>query len=124
MKRQQLIKLLLSNFHLDTVERAEFAENPIQLIEVIGVVKEILQYKRFLPESASIWTDGNPVFEGYFIEKTCDNCFKLHWQRQQINNPFQLAEKDEQFYDSLEAVVDDFIKKEFNYSIDGMMIIK
>jgi hypothetical protein len=112
----------LTTFHLNAVERQEFKNTPVNIKEVKDIIREDLDDKKVFPETASIWKDGQAVFEGYFLEKTEDNKYKLHWQRHQALNPFQHADSMIEDYDDFEKLISDYIKKEYNYNIDGITI--
>ena len=120
--RQQLIRKLLTTFHLNMGDRQEFENNPVDIKEVKDIIRQDLEDKKVFPDTASIWKDGQTAFEGYFLERTGNNKYKLHWQRHQALNPFQLADSQVIDYDDFEKLVDDYIKREYNYSIDGLSI--
>jgi hypothetical protein len=117
--RQQLIKRLLTTFHLNVVDRQIFKDQPITLTEIRDYIKLELIEKNIFPISA---TDTKSVFEGHFIEKVSDKEFKLHWQRHQATNPFQLAERNVLIYTGLDKLVHDYIDKEYKFNIDGLTI--
>jgi len=57
----------------------------------------------FYPIEASIWQPGNAVYEGIFIQKVNGKRFVVHAQRHYATDPFQLAEKAEWVFYSLEG---------------------
>ena len=120
--RQELIKRLLNTLHLNVIDRQEFKSRSITLNEVKEAIRLGLNSKNFFPENASLWTDGNAVFEGHFIEKVGDNEFILHCQRGYAVDPYHLAESIKFNYTDFSKLTYDFIKREFNFNIDGLSI--
>lgn len=120
--RQELIKRLLNTLHLNVIERQEFKSRPITLNEVQEAIRLDLTRRNFFPENASLWTEGTAVFEGHFIEKVRDNEFILHCQRSYAVDPNHLAESIKFNYTDFMKLTYDFIKKQFNFNIDGLPI--
>lgn len=122
--RQQLIRRLLTSLHLNMLDRKEFIEKAIKLNEIKLIIQQDLEDKKVFPSDATIWEEGQPVFEGHFLKKTTDNKYKLYWQRHQAENPYKLAESHEEDYNDFDKIVDDYIKREYNYNIDGLKIMR
>jgi len=122
--RQELIKILLTDFHLNSIDRQVFKNSPIQLKEILDTIEIELRNKNIFPGKATLWKKGEPVFEGFFIEKINENKFKLHAQRHYATDPFTLAESNEQEFLNFEKLVEEYIKREYKFIIDGLKIEK
>lgn len=122
MNRNEVIEKLLEELHISSLERSIFQEVPLTIGEIEEVIKLKLEGRSVFPSNASIWTEGNAVFEGYFIQRL-DKGYKLHWQRHQAINPFLLTERNADEFDSLTKVVCNYIKREYNFSIDGVEVL-
>lgn len=120
--RHQLIKKLLTTLHLNVVDRQIFKDNPIDIKEVKAIIFQSLCDTKMFPPGTSVWSKGQPVYEGYFIERVSDGNYILHVQRSYPIHPFVLAEKQEHVFDNFDKLVDVYIKGEYNYTIDGLTI--
>jgi hypothetical protein len=122
LSRKKAIDKLLNEFHLNVLERKQFEEQPIHLTEVRNLIREQLQIGKTFPKNATVWHEGQPVFEGYFLESKGNEVFILHAQRAQPLSPFQLAEAKETVFESLDKLIDEYLRLEHHYSIDGVRI--
>ena len=120
--RQQLIKRLLTTYHLNVVDRQIFKDNLIDINEVKDIIRQSLTDNKIFPPTCYIWTKGQPVCEGYFIESVDVGKYELHWRRQETMAPAILAEKSEMDYNDFDMLVEHYMELEYNYNIDGLEI--
>lgn len=123
-QRKELVKRLLSDFHLNVMDRSGFKDQPLTTNEIEDLIESELKTTNIFPSKASKWTTGNHVFEGYFIEKLSDGKYKLHFQRHFATDPFQLAEKQEEIFISLDEITKEYLRREYNYNIDGLIVVE
>jgi hypothetical protein len=70
-------------------------------------IQEYLKKYQYYPANARVWSEGEAVYEGSFIERETSNYkYIVHWQRHYALNPFQLAETTKWEYTSLRDAVD------------------
>jgi hypothetical protein len=71
--------------------------------ETIRTIEQHLLANSIFPPEAEIWKPRNAVYEGVFIQKIDARQYIVHSQRHMALDPFQLAEKANWLFDSLEG---------------------
>jgi len=118
-RREELILRLLTQYYLNVADQAEFGSNTIVLAELARVVTKSLETNDFFPPTAKPWEQGEPCYEGAFLEKQGDHRFRVHHQRSYADNPGVCAERTSRDYDDFDSALRAFLHAEWRGAFDG-----
>jgi hypothetical protein len=117
MPRTELVRKLVSRFHVNVSERRELGGR-VQRSEVVEAILAILNEVGFYPPYVRPWKPGQPAYEGTVLERLPSGGFRAHLQR---ISPLGLVTgiylKD---YTDGFVAVGELIDREFSNGFDGI----
>ncbi|MBF0315108.1 MAG: hypothetical protein HQK52_16915 [Oligoflexia bacterium] len=123
MDRKELIKKLLSTFHLNVNERKLLNPSYIEFKELTSAIEIILQEEGFFPVQAKPdKSSGGAFYEGAYIEKIDNEFSNLIWSRNHPLNPCKIAERNEEKLATKETIKKIIVS--FGSEFDGIKIMQ
>ncbi len=118
MSRSELLRKLVSTFHLNVADRRGLG-SPVTRHEITETILGILAEERFYPPHVRPWTPGTGVYDGTILEVLLDDRCRAHRQVAMAYGgvPESLTAKD--FADSRAAVVH-LVSTDFERGVDGV----
>jgi hypothetical protein len=117
MARLELIRKLVSTYHLSVFERRQLG-GAISRAEVADAILGLLKEKRFYPTNARPGEPGKPAHEGTILEMLPDGRCRGHLQRVSAFGVLLYATVTE--YADEASAVRALIDRELNDGIDGI----
>jgi hypothetical protein len=123
-RREQLIKKLVTTFHLSVPERQELSPIHVVLDEVEKAIREELSEYGWYPRNWRPHTAGDIVWEGYAIEAVEGAGFRVHNQASFAIEPTRLRGSKTLDFASVDEAIDFYLHGEFpSGSIDGIPLV-
>jgi len=122
-QRGELILKLLTQYYLNVADRADFGSNTVPLAEIATVVTKTLKTNLYFPPTAKPWEQGEPCYEGAFLEKLEEHRFRVHHQRSYADNPGVCAERTTHDYDDFDSALLAYLHAEWRDAFDGERLL-
>lgn len=118
--REKIILQLLKDFHLNTIDRQIFIDNPLKEDEIKDAIKGILSVNSFFPNKFSSWDNCKFNYDGYVIEKLSNEKILVHFQAS--GAWMNLIENKTSSFQAVNEAVDFYFRHALKGEIDGINI--
>lgn len=113
---------LIAGEKLKPEERKSIKKSGIAVEDLIHSIQTILSREGFYPPQAIVWTPGEEVFDGAFLEWMKDGRCRFHFQKARELDAFILEEGRCVMMDKAEEAVTRYIQWRWKEGIDGIPI--
>lgn len=119
---EDLAHRLISGEKLKPEERKSVKKNGIGVDELIRSICSVLMREGHFPPQAKVWTPGEEVYDGAFLELMKDGHCRFHFQKARELDAFILEEGRCVVLDKVEEAITRYIQWRWKDGIDGIAI--